>query len=528
MKETLLSVVFLASSFAAFCQPSLHWTETLTGPGNPVQTDMTIDADGNCYVLGFIMDTTVSEYKCVLAKYDVNGDTLWTALFDGIANNLGSKIALDQNNDVVVTGYQQLTWQPLVFKYSGNGDFLWAKEIAAPGISTFSELKIGQDNMIYTAGLWDSSKILVVKLNPDGDTLWTAVTPALGTDQWYTTLSGFDVDQNGNVYASAIMNEPDSILGYPSTENDFVLAKFDTNGNLEWFEFDYDAGTEVYGDLLHNAIICEGSEVYVLQPYPGYIPGCTTTPSLDIVLMNYSPDGTQNWRQHYAHSGSQYNFPYTMRIYDQHVYIGGMTYTSPTHDTQYLTLQCDMNGDNNWMKTYNKVPGTPDQVYDLAVDNGLIYTLGINVATDYSIVMVAYDESGNQVWALPRSAPSDDYLGMVIKADPIGIYVSGLIVNSTEETALLTYKYTGYLDLNEAPVDSNAPLFYPNPTSGFIYTSAEFSEGTYRITNASGQLIASGSFAEGMIPVHKLAKGTYVLQVEAAGKMETGLVVIQP
>jgi hypothetical protein len=68
---------------------------------------ITIDPQRNLYVCGYAEDSVSSDYDFVTLKYGNNGNLIWNAWYNGPGNNtdLASRIVLDRNNNVYVSGW---------------------------------------------------------------------------------------------------------------------------------------------------------------------------------------------------------------------------------------------------------------------------------------------------------------------------------------------------------------------------------------------------------------------------------------
>src|SRR5260370_32541940 len=71
-----------------------------------VGTAVAADNSGNCYVTGYTSAYS-SNFDYITVKYDNNGDTLWTAIYNCESNDDDKAfgIAVDQVGNVYVTGY---------------------------------------------------------------------------------------------------------------------------------------------------------------------------------------------------------------------------------------------------------------------------------------------------------------------------------------------------------------------------------------------------------------------------------------
>jgi len=92
-------------------------------------------------------------------KLDTNGNYLWTNLYPSVesGNSVATSIAVDQANNVYVTGYSTITNTGsaiVTVKYSSSGNQIWVRRYDGPGIGNDAGNAIAVDNSgnVYVAG----------------------------------------------------------------------------------------------------------------------------------------------------------------------------------------------------------------------------------------------------------------------------------------------------------------------------------------------------------------------------------------
>jgi streptogramin lyase len=110
-----------------------------------VATAITVDSANNVYVTGYSPGTN-SANDIVTIKYDQNGNQVWLQRYNGPGNgnDAGNAIAVDNNGNVYVTGYDTTTaggteivtikYSPLVLQRQSNGTVLLQAQ-GSPGES---------------------------------------------------------------------------------------------------------------------------------------------------------------------------------------------------------------------------------------------------------------------------------------------------------------------------------------------------------------------------------------------------------
>jgi len=309
----------------------------------------------------------------------------WAKLLDGTANYSSDKdtvtgLAVDKLGNVIVSGSTEFNvyrGQMMVIKYNPNGDTLWTRKFIGPGFTwgKSNAMQVDTSGNIYITGFtWGNSSsgdFTTIKYNPDGDTLWQAYyDDADGNIDEATAIA---LDDSANVYVTGW-----STIGGNSPDNlDFYTIKYNSAGDVQW--------TAVYNSI----------------------------------------DGLAD-------------SPCCIAVDDEHnVYVTGKSNGSTTGN-DYLTLKYDISGNLKWHKRYSFAPGIENDIpTGLAVDgSGNVYVSGMSRDTvsffdytDYAIVK--YDSLGNEIWVKRWDGPngaSDEPHAMIMDSDT-NLYITGVTRN---------------------------------------------------------------------------------------------------
>jgi hypothetical protein len=216
---------------------TLLWAKSIGGSGSAsaYSTRIALDNDGNCYVVGNFNNTvslgTASLISAggndfFLAKYSSAGDFQWAQRAGGTGKEDGGGVAVDQANNIYVTGLFSGTssfgttnltsagsWDVFVAKYTSAGMVQWVRSAGGPSSDAGSGLALdGAGNCIITgvfatnaffgtnlltsAGGWD---IVVAKYSPDGVVQWAQ--RAGGTND-EIGFGGFAIDAVNSCYVA--------------------------------------------------------------------------------------------------------------------------------------------------------------------------------------------------------------------------------------------------------------------------------------------------------------------------------------
>ncbi len=187
-------LVLLVFTFAQASGQVLYDLNELSGPGNDGIQTLAVDSKGNTYLsfyLGYGNDQIYTAFGSTYSK-----------------NEIGNLIKLDKNGSVV-----------------------WMKEFWASEIKAIS---FDQDDNLYIAARYQSYSLMVAKLTPDAEIIWSVTEGGSGG---FTDLDIL-TDKSGNSYVTGNVHSW-SVFGLTIAENgccndhDF-LVKFDAEGTRKW------------------------------------------------------------------------------------------------------------------------------------------------------------------------------------------------------------------------------------------------------------------------------------------------------
>jgi hypothetical protein len=235
---------------------AFQWEYTYNGTGDHYDKvqDLHVDPLGNIYVCGRSYGPNFG-IQWLITKLDADGNELWVERYDAgnpgaQQNALALSVASDgrvavtgwaRNADFVV-GFMTASWDP-------NGNFLWDQEL--PSLSGFAGQgsDVAHDSMgnVYVTGEappigpgGSGSEILTAKLAAaDGSVVWTRRFD--GSDDPSFNASngrGIFVTSGDDIIVAA------SGYNFASTGRDFLILKYDSDGNLVWDTSIQQAGSE--------------------------------------------------------------------------------------------------------------------------------------------------------------------------------------------------------------------------------------------------------------------------------------------
>ena len=337
-----------------------------------------------------------------LSKFDTNGELIWTNLVDGTSYTWPFSLAIDNNNDVMMTGsfvetanfgngvtttsFHQLDL--FVAKYSKNGTCLWAFSEGGYNADWAYDIAVDGNGNFAIAGSFDdtlnlSGNTLIAKGN--GDAI-VAFYDSLGVLQWFDHTGGYSTqtvtsdaasklifDLNDNLwvtgyYQDTMIFNTDTLisLGY----EDIYMVQYDGSGNV--FQTKslggsalHDQPSDIAIDNVNNILLAASAYYFFTVDDSSYY----TYGMNDIAVMQFSPTGQLNW---FKHGGTPYNdFASGIAVNNiGEVYLtGGVGDKSPViFDTITLTPT----GTEQWYEAIvaklSWIPLFPEEINELSIN----------------------------------------------------------------------------------------------------------------------------------------------------------------
>ncbi len=321
---------------------SLQWKQQLGTVGYDEGTGITVDSTGNIYLTGWTdggINGNSNSRQSWISKYDNSGNFQWQKSLDSTAYDLSQgKITVDNDGNLYLAGrsYGNLgntttgdtdAW---FAKYNSEGNEIWSKQLGNSAFDEATGIAVDNDGFVYIAGQTQGNlggtnqgdaDAWLAKYDGNGSQVWVK---QLGTAELDKAL-GVAVDNKGHVYISgqSFAKLGDTYQGSPLDwvgdtgagwagalgdlsglggtyygNGDAFVAQFDTNGNLKWKRLlgttAADISTGVTADKLGNVYLSG----YTLGNLSGNNAG-----SSDIFGAKYDEKGALQWKQQLGSSG---------------------------------------------------------------------------------------------------------------------------------------------------------------------------------------------------------------------------------
>ena len=282
-------------------QGNLLWQRKLENLVNHYSFPKSITIDSNNHIV-----IAVSTLFSTIAKLDTTGNILWQINYEDGATPSSNEIyevQVDNNNNIYAAGI--VAWSELgsgiVIKFDTTGNVVWQRYIESthvPGSGFYINFFTGSidiessGNNLYVVYTYQQLSpepqtwgALLVKLNSDGDLLWTRTFTNNEYEFPFTNLGlGVAVDSNNNVYLSAAILDGD----YPARGN-LVLAKYDNAGTIQW-QRQTKGPTGIY--VTGSGVSVDDNDNVYVSGFQGNIPANSITVNpTDFVLLKYDSNG---------------------------------------------------------------------------------------------------------------------------------------------------------------------------------------------------------------------------------------------
>ena len=331
---------------------ALLWARQAGGASEDLGFGITVDASGNCYVVGSFTTsatfapaslTSAGGVDVFVAKYDASGTVQWVKRAGGSSStDEGRGIALDGSGNLIVGGYffGSATFGPgegtqtvltsagqhdvFIAKFSAaNGALAWARRAGGNGSDQGRGVGVDAAGNSYIAGYFQntatfgptqpnqtqlvsggSEDVFVAKYDAAGNLAWAKRSGGAASD----VALAIAVDAAGNSYvtgdftSSATFGPGDpsaAVLNAASSSIDIFLARFNSNGVLSWATraggAEGDTGFAVTANSAGNSYITGQFRGTASFGTGGNLVNLTAAGVEDVFLAKYDSSGILQW-----------------------------------------------------------------------------------------------------------------------------------------------------------------------------------------------------------------------------------------
>lgn len=390
------------------------WTNAIKGNTEEDEIDaVASDLQGNVYVSGKFEDkitidgqngtmTSNGMADIMVVKYDKDGNLKWTKQFGGSQEDNIFDAAIDNQGNVVLSGYFQGTVQFGDYTLTSQGGF----------------------------------DMVVLKINPDGKVLWAKKYGGSGHDGGNEVVIG----NNNKILVGAQSNG--TFEGITNTGNqDAYVLSLDENGSVEWIQ-----AIKGTGDARAKAIEVDNfGNVYIGGDFMSntYIENNGTTIQLeefgnrDAYLASFTANGTYRWSKSWGNDGVDFckgivttsqNEIYAVGQFQKTVSFNDDELTSESNTKDLFVWKIEHTGTTKWLRHISSSEKLSGAEVAIDADDNLVFGLGITGTTNFQIgnsdfttvtacggircpVLIKYHNSGNSIDYLSANQSNDGRFG---------------------------------------------------------------------------------------------------------------------
>ncbi|WP_244932519.1 SBBP repeat-containing protein [Leptospira yanagawae] len=404
----------------------------------------------------------LNDWDCIEFPQDNQGIKQWSKTIgqSGTYQSYGNSVAVDRKGNVYMIGtttgsvLDQFKISPanygdiFLIKFQPDGQLVWAKQMGSTVVSsTYAEfIHIDSFGNLYIVGSSNSpfnelgaigSGAILIKLNSDGNVIWTTMIPTADETLGYGVTS----DRNGNVYITG-NTEMQTLYGQTATggRNTYIV-KYDTNGNQLWTKLFDNTGIYSYGQSIqyeptNQSLIVSGQ----LSGGDTFFSKTTPGDSTDSYILSFDLNGNFQWVQFLGGIGISTQIRAMSLDKKGSIYVSGDTngnlegQTKEGSIVQFLT-KISSTGDKIWTKLLGG--GGSSSTYanaNYADNTGHIYTFGGTNGNLPGVTQIGandahltkYDANGNLIWIRLSGNSGINLTGRGLSSDRYGtLYATG-------------------------------------------------------------------------------------------------------
>lgn len=478
---------------------------------NPLEiADTAAAADGGIYVVGKTTSSTDGQVlkgaqDLVLAKYDSNGNRLWSRVLGAAETAEGASVAVDNDGNVVVTGQvkgglgdttQIGGTDSIAVKYNSAGVEQWTQRFGGTGDDKATDVAVGTDGTIYVAGKaatafggeahqGGASDGYIRAIGADGTTLWTRRVGSTGDE----TISAIEIADDGNLLVAS--NEGGTA----------VLRKFDVSDNTSAAIWEQSLGSLDDGSI--GGIAVDGSNIYLTGAAgDAFAPSAALNAHAggvrDAFLIKFT-DGASATIDYTTFLGSSDDDSATaIQVHAGKVYLAGKTLGSINGET--------LNGERDaFAAQFDGATGAVEWTHQISGRGGLAEAKGLAIgAQDDSILSALGLPTGTVTYADSRviadrsSAREDDHFYISVN----GGRRKKITLDADDTIRSLTFKINaalvldGTADVRRGPNGDQLRIKAAKNSTIELYAGAEGRDLLKSMGVQAGAIVNTGSLLD--------------------------------
>ena len=213
---------------------NLIWERTYAGSGDSHANSIIQTKDNGFAIAGYTKGIKDDDtFDSWILKIDSVGNFLWQDIYVSMQENRAADLTELPDSSIVTTGFNNYDdgahREMTLTKYSQSGTLIWLNYISLSKWDEGTSIIATSDSCLVVAGIKRYSPLVdydavLIKLNFDGDTLWTKILPSAKY-----TVNVIETYDKG--YAMGITSQTEK-----GVNANFHLAKYDVDGKIMWQE----------------------------------------------------------------------------------------------------------------------------------------------------------------------------------------------------------------------------------------------------------------------------------------------------
>jgi len=416
----------------------------------------------------------------------------------------------------------------LIVKTSSQGDTLWTKVYGTDETDAATNVIKTLDNNYLITGKWgtdvNNSDIIILKIDTNGDTLWTKKFGGPYLDEGKKTIE----DSLGNLY----------VLGSKTATSSYVMYTIKTNasGDTIWTR----TYSKPYSAFPNSIIRIPGGIVASGYYYASDMGNGQTS-----FLINYSFKGDTLWEKDYVLTNIPENYISDFSYSSDHGYLLACSTYYAAIGYRFTLIKTDTKGDTLWTKKYNfsnsdyfvnSIDTTSDHSY-------ILCGYKLDGSGDKSLSLIKVSSSGDTIWTRGYGITNNCY-GLEAKETlNQGFIVSGVVSNlaggNSEDMYLIktdkngkayivssifeAQNYTSFLKNFPNPANDKTGFYFDQPTNQNYWITIRDDQGMIQLKKS---ITAFESSYE--LETSSLHNGIYVYEIfsETLDRVCTGKLVV--
>lgn len=321
---------------------NVQWNRTYGGQKSDVAYAVIETSDGGYALAGSIDELGAVSFG--LVKTDASGAIEWSQTSGSLGYGYAKALIETSDGGYALAGYRSVyatgSYDFVLVKTDSYGNEEWNKTYGGSNYDIVSDLIESSDGGYVLAGSIDAYF--------DDENFWLVKTDADGNMMWNQTYGGENYDRCSTVVETsdggyALAGSTFSLSG---DDSDFWLIKTDSNGDVEW--------SHTYGGTendMANSMVLTSDEGFALFGTTGSYGDADE----DSLLIKTDTDGNMQWNQTYGESGNEVGTA-LVETNDGRFVLGGYTTSFGDGDSDFWLVKTDEKGDIPEFPSYTLLP----------------------------------------------------------------------------------------------------------------------------------------------------------------------------